>query len=371
MVHGRFLAQAADGRQHAEGIGGQEDNHLGNAAHTGDGAIFDVLHGVAHAGVLGQAAVVEVKLTGLGVHDHVLDQGAELDGVVDVRLVLRRQVDALGIAAALKVEHAVGAPAMLVIADQLAGRVGRQGGLASAGQAEEHGGLMGLGVHVGRAVHGQHVLLGHHIVHGGEHALLDLTGVPAAADDDHVGLVVDHDGGFAVHAVHLRVALEAGGHQHGVIGLAVSSQLLGVGADEQLMDEHILAGQLVHNAELLGVLLICTGKAVKNEHLAALQVCSDLALDGVELLAADGAVHLAPGDVVVHALGVHNKFVVRRAAGVLAGGHHQCAGVAQGALAAAQGVLSELCRGQVAVNSLGADDAQLFDAIGFHTLTTS
>ena len=220
-------------------------------------------------------------------------------------------------------------------------------------------------------MHGQHVLLGHHVVHGGEHALLDLTGVLAAADDDHVGLVVDHDGGFAVHAVHLRVALEAGGHQHGVVRLAVSRQLLGGGADEQLMDEHILAGQLVHNAELLGVLLVCTGEAIKNEHLAALQVRSNLALDGVELLAADGAVHLAPGDVVVYALGVHNKFVVRRAAGVLAGGHHQRAGVAQGALAAAQGVLGELCGGQVAVNSLGADDAQLFDAIGFHTLTTS
>src|SRR5699024_11502762 len=52
------------------------------------------------------------------------------------------QVDALGVAAALEVEDAVGAPAVLVVADQLAAGVGGQGGLAGAGQAEEDGGLM-------------------------------------------------------------------------------------------------------------------------------------------------------------------------------------------------------------------------------------
>src|SRR5699024_11224643 len=129
-------------------------------------------------------------------------QGAKLDGPENVGLVLFLQVDALGVAAALKVEDAVGAPAVLVVADQLAAGVGGQGGLAGAGQAEEHGGLVGLGVHIGRAVHGQDVLLGHDVVHGGEDALLDLAAVLAAGDDDHVGLGVDHDGGLAVDAVH-------------------------------------------------------------------------------------------------------------------------------------------------------------------------
>src|SRR5699024_5989137 len=166
VVHGGLLAQAADRGQDAEGVGGQEDDHLGDAALAGDLGVGDIVHGVAHAGVLGQAVVVKVQLAGGGVHDHVLHQGAKLDGPENVGLVLFLQVDALGVAAALKVEDAVGAPAVLVVADQLAAGVGGQGGLAGAGQAEEHGGLVGLGVHVGRAVHGQDVLLGHDVVHG-------------------------------------------------------------------------------------------------------------------------------------------------------------------------------------------------------------
>ena len=85
-----FAVQLGDGRQHAVGVGGQEDNGLGNAgAHAAELGVGDVVHRIAHAGVLGQAAVVEVELAGLGVHDHVLHQGAELDGVVDFGLTLR------------------------------------------------------------------------------------------------------------------------------------------------------------------------------------------------------------------------------------------------------------------------------------------
>ena len=227
---------------------------------------------------------------------------------------------------------------------------------------------MGLRVHVGGAVHGQNVHLGHDVVHGGENALLDLAGVLAAADDDEVGLIVDHDGGLGVHAVHNGIALEAGRAQDGVIRLAVSGQLLGGGTDEQLMDEHVLGGQLVHHTEFLGVLLVGAGETVKNEHFAALQVGGHLALDGVKLLAGDGTVDLAPGDLIVNALGVHNEFVVGRTTGVLAGGDHQRAGIAQGALAATQRGLGQLGRGQVAVHGLGADDTELLDAISLHTL---
>ena len=215
-------------------------------------------------------------------------------------------------------------------------------------------------------MHGQDVLLGHDIVHGGEDALLDLAAVLAAADDDHVGLVVDHDGGLAVDAVHLGIALEAGGHQHGVVGLAKVGQLLGGGTDQQITDEQVLAGQLIHNAELLGVLGVRAGHAVKDEDFAALQVGGNLALDGVELLAADGTVDLAPGNLVVNALGVNDELVVGGAAGIFAGGHNQSTGVAQGTFAAAQRSLGQLSGGQIAVHSLGADDTELFNSIGLH-----
>ena len=181
------------GGQNAKGVGGQENDHLGNAAYARNGRIGNVVHGIAHAGVLGEAGVVKVELPGHGIHNHILHQGAEPDGVVNVGFVLGREVDALGVAAALDVEHTVGRPAVLVVANELPVGVGRQGGLAGAGQAKEDGRLMGHRIHVGRAVHGQDAFLGQHIVHGGEHALLDLTSVLGTADDDEMRLIVDHN----------------------------------------------------------------------------------------------------------------------------------------------------------------------------------
>ena len=49
------------------------------------------------------------------------------------------------------------------------------------------------------------------------------------------------------------------------------------------MDKEILAGQLVDDAEGLGVLGIGAGKAVKDKDLLALQIGDDLGADGIEL----------------------------------------------------------------------------------------
>ncbi len=95
---------------------------------------------VGGAGVLGQAVVIEVDPAGVGVDGHVFQHGAEMaGGVPDQRLLVLAQVDRLGVAAAFEVEDAVVAPAVLVVADQRPLRVGGQGGLAGAGEAEEQG----------------------------------------------------------------------------------------------------------------------------------------------------------------------------------------------------------------------------------------
>ena len=49
----------------------------------------------------------------------------------------RDKLDRLGVAAALEIEDALGAPAVLVVADQGARRIGRKRRLAGARQAEE------------------------------------------------------------------------------------------------------------------------------------------------------------------------------------------------------------------------------------------
>ena len=100
--------------------------------------IADEVERVGGAGVLGEAVRVEIELAGRRIEVHVLEDRAEAAGrLEDVGLVHRRQADRLGVAATLEVEDAGIAPAVLVIADQAALGIGRQGGLAGARQPEE------------------------------------------------------------------------------------------------------------------------------------------------------------------------------------------------------------------------------------------
>ena len=257
---------------------------------------------------------------------------------------------------------------MLVVADQLAVGVGGQGGLAGAGQAEEHG-AVAVVADVGGAVHREHAFLGQDIIHHGEDALLDFSGVLGAADDDQLILIVDQDGSLGAGVIHLRDALEAGGSDDGVIFLE-AFQLLGRRTAQQLMDEQVLAGQLVDDAEGLGVLGIRAGEAIKDKYFFILQVGDHLIVDGVEVFLADRTVYLAPGDIVMHGRGIHDELVVGAAAGILAGLYHQRAGVAQRALLTAQRSLYKLGGGQIAIDRLGIDDAILFDAVGIHRVAS-
>ncbi len=80
---------------------------------------------------------IVIQQAQLRIHDDVFEHCAEADGVPDLRLFLLREIDALGVASALEVEHAAIAPAVFIITDQLALGIGRKRGLPGAGQAEE------------------------------------------------------------------------------------------------------------------------------------------------------------------------------------------------------------------------------------------
>ena len=165
--------------------------------------------------------------------------------------------------------------------------------------------------------------------------------------------------------VPLGHALKAGGGDDGEVG-DIALQLLLGGPQQQLVDKQVLRGQLVDDAEGLGILGIGTGITVEDEDLPVLQIGHHLLIQGIKDLLGGGHIHLAPGDVVVHALGVNNKLVVGGAAGILSGGHAQRAGGAQLALAAAQGLLHQVGGGEVAVDSAGIDDPERFQTISFH-----
>src|SRR5262249_61811593 len=104
--------------------------------------------------------------------------------------------------------HAFVDPAMLVVADQLALGIGRQGGLTGAGQAEKQR-YIAFWADVGRAVHRQHALQRQHIVERAEDGLLILARVLGAADQNDLLLDIYDHGGLGFGAVGGRLGVEA------------------------------------------------------------------------------------------------------------------------------------------------------------------
>ena len=124
VVLGLLGSEDADGRQHAESIGREEDNIVGSGsgAHGADD-LLDVLDGIRDAGVLGNALISEVDFA-VGIDGNVLEESVAADGVVDVGFGVFVEVDNLGIAAALEVEDALVVPAVLIVANEEAFGIG-------------------------------------------------------------------------------------------------------------------------------------------------------------------------------------------------------------------------------------------------------
>lgn len=153
VVAGLLRGEAGDGREDTEGIASEHDDvtrlTVDDAGNLGVGNVFD---GVGAASVLGDADVIVVRRTSSGVVDDILEDGTELDSVEDIGLLLGREVDALSVATTFDVEDASVGPDVLIITDQETVRVGREGGLASTGEAEEESNITLLLADIGRGM---------------------------------------------------------------------------------------------------------------------------------------------------------------------------------------------------------------------------
>ena len=105
--------------------------------HAGNDGVLDEFQRIRGPGVFGDFAGMEIHQALVGIDGDVFEDGSEADGVVDLGLVFAREMDALGIASALEIEDTAVTPAVLVIADEAAARVGGESGFAGAGETEE------------------------------------------------------------------------------------------------------------------------------------------------------------------------------------------------------------------------------------------
>ena len=312
--------------------------------------VRDLLELVGAAGVLGLRVVVEVEHAAL-VDDDVLEHRAErARGGVDLRLRLRREADHLRVAAALEVEDAAVAPAVLVVADQVPFGVGGQRRLARAGEPEEDRDAAVV-VDVRRAVHRKHALERQPVVHEREDRLLDLARVVGAADQ-HLGpRRVQDDERLAAGAVHRRIGLDGGCVQDERLRVVLGELVLGRVDEERLREERV-PGAVRDDAQRQPVLRVGAGERVHHVQVArVVEVPDDLLAEPVEALLGQLAVHGAPPDPGLAARLADEELVVGRAAGVRAGVDDERPALGEHAVAAPDRVHVEQCRRRVPVDA--------------------
>jgi len=156
MITGLCWGEAGDGRENTKGVASKHDDITWLAIDdAGDLGIWNVLNGVCTASVFGDADIVIVGGAVRGIVDHVLENRAISDGVIDIRFLLGREVDTLGVAAPLDVENTCVRPNVLVIADEEAVGVGRKGCLPGARKTEEKSDVIVILANIGRGMEGE------------------------------------------------------------------------------------------------------------------------------------------------------------------------------------------------------------------------
>lgn len=145
MVAGLFRSEAGYRRKDTKGITCEHDDVAGLAVDDAwDLGVGDVLNRIGATSVFCDADIVIIRETGCRVVDNVLEDGTELDSVVDIRFLFSREVDALGVASTLNIENTSVRPHMLIITNQQTIGIGRKCGLASTRKTEEQGDITSI-----------------------------------------------------------------------------------------------------------------------------------------------------------------------------------------------------------------------------------
>lgn len=249
VVHGLLLGQPRHGGQHAKRVAAEQHQVARVGADARNARVVDVVDWVRRARVFSHGIRVKVNGARVLVKHDILQDRAKPDGAPNFGLLRRFEADALGIAPALDVEHAVVRPAVFVVADQRARRVGRQRRLARAGQPKEQGDVA-RGAHVAARVEGEDAALGHEVVHHRKNAFLHFARVLRAQDDHFAGAQVHVDGRGRRHVGRVAVDGKRARVENGKVGLPKFGQLALRRPNQHVVHEQRVVRARAHDAHL-------------------------------------------------------------------------------------------------------------------------
>ena len=117
----------------------------------------------------------------LRLEHNILQNSAKTQRIPDLWLPLLWEPNALGIAATFEIEHAIAAPAVLVVSDEPPFGIGWERGFTRTWETEEEscGSIL---ANVRGTMHGENVTWRQYKIHHTEDRLLDFTGVFGATD---------------------------------------------------------------------------------------------------------------------------------------------------------------------------------------------
>ena len=323
VVHRSFGCEFAHRRQNAKGIAGQKDDVFWMPARTGDLCIGNVLDGIGRAGVLRDGIIVVIDHAGHGVKNHVFEHGAKADGIVNLGFTRAGKADALGVTTAFKIEDAALAPTVLVIADEAALRIRRQGGFAGAGQAKKERGVA-LFAHIGRAVHGQNVLFGQEVIEHGEDALFHFAGVFRAQNDHFSKFKAEVDAGGRGHFGGVQVGGKPARVDDGIIGFAKIFEFCARGPHEHVVHEQGLVRAGADHAHFDAVFGIPTRVPIHDiDAVANIEIVNSAHAVDEKGVLVEFDVDLAPPDVARAVRVFHDALVAWAAPGFFARAHDQ------------------------------------------------
>ena len=186
---------------------------------------------------------------------HIFHDRAEAFGRrIDLRLRFARELDRLGVAAALEIEDAAAAPPVFVVADERALRIGGERRLAGAGETEEDRRVAVL-ARIGRAMHRHDLFRRQEIIEDGEHRFFHLARIARAADEHDFAGEIAGDDRLASRPVPLGIGAKRGQIDDRQLRDKVR-ELLGWRTDQEIADEERVPGVFGEDARAYAQLRI-------------------------------------------------------------------------------------------------------------------